>query len=74
MLLFASHRIIQNSTQLKKIWTTVKNWVGERNVTFKFDDVKRLAEEKFSSITKEEWLSICNNLKQVEANYVELST
>ena len=56
---------------IEKIWATVKNWVGERNVTFKLDDVRRLAEEKFSSITKEEWLSVCNRIKQVEANYIE---
>ncbi|KAJ4445927.1 hypothetical protein ANN_12613 [Periplaneta americana] len=39
---------------IEKIWGIVKNWVAQNNVTFKLDDVRRLAEETFSSITKEE--------------------
>jgi transposase len=37
---------------IEKMWTIVKNWVSMKNVTFQLQDVRKLEEEKFSSITK----------------------
>ena len=51
---------------IEKIWGIVKNWVAQKNVTFRLDDVRRLAEEKFSSVTKEEWVSVCDHVKNIE--------
>jgi transposase len=39
-----------NTTE--EMWTMVKNSVAMKNVTFQLQDVRKLAEEKFSSITK----------------------
>jgi transposase len=39
---------------IEKMWEMAKNWVAMKNVTFQLQDVRKLAEEKFSSITKEE--------------------
>jgi hypothetical protein len=41
------------------MWAMVKNWVAMKNVTFQLQDVQKLAEENFSSITKDEWLLVC---------------
>jgi hypothetical protein len=32
----------------------------------------KLAEEKFSIVTKEDWSSRCNNVRQCEQNYLRL--
>jgi hypothetical protein len=36
------------------MWAMNKNWVAIENVTIPLQDVRKLAEEKFSSITKDE--------------------
>jgi hypothetical protein len=56
---------------IEKVWAVVKNWVAARNATFNLHDIKKLAEEKFSLVTWEEWLSVCNHLKEIEKNYIE---
>jgi hypothetical protein len=39
---------------IEKIWASVKNWVAERNITFKLKDVECLVRKRFSEITKTE--------------------
>jgi hypothetical protein len=53
------------------MWAVVKNWVVMKNVTFQLQDIRKLAEEKFSSITKDEWLSICKHVQEVEEKYIQ---
>ncbi|XP_023725475.1 uncharacterized protein LOC111874314 [Cryptotermes secundus] len=53
-----------NPTEM--VWGTVKNWMGQRNVTFKLDDAMRLAEEKFNSISAEYWAAYCNKVENRE--------
>jgi hypothetical protein len=42
-----------------------------KNVTFQLQDVRKLAEEKFSSITKDEWLPVCKRVQEVEEKYIK---
>jgi hypothetical protein len=56
---------------IEKMWAMVKNWVAMKNVTFQLQDVRKLAEEKFSSVTKEEWLPVCKHVQEVEEKYIQ---
>lgn len=55
---------------IEKIWANVKNWVAARNVTFKLEDVKTLAIQKFESITEVEWTAVCNHADEVVKKYL----
>lgn len=54
---------------IELIWADVKNHVASHNTTFKLCDVQKLCEEKFSSITTEDWISRCLHVKNVENEY-----
>ncbi|KAJ4425806.1 hypothetical protein ANN_27432 [Periplaneta americana] len=56
---------------IELIWDSVKNWVAERNVSFKMDDVLKLTDEKFASITAQEWKECCRHVKDVETRLME---
>jgi hypothetical protein len=56
---------------IEKMWAMVKNWVVMKNVTFQLQDIRKLAEEKFSSITKDEWLPVCKHVQEVEEKYIQ---
>lgn len=57
-----------NATE--KIWAFVKNWVAARNVILSYRMLK-LAEEKFALVTREEWVSVCNHVKELKKKYIE---
>jgi hypothetical protein len=57
-----------NATE--KIWAIVKNWVAARNVILSYRILK-LAEEKFALVTREEWVSVCNHVKELEKKYIK---
>jgi hypothetical protein len=50
----------------------VKENVARENVSFCLDDAMKLAEEKLSIITKEQWRSRCNNAGQCKQYYLWL--
>lgn len=54
----------------EKIWAIVKYWVAARNVILSYRMLK-LSEEKFALVTREEWVSVCNHVKELEKKYVE---
>ena len=56
---------------IEKIWATVKNWVASRNTTFKLADVEALTRQKFSEITVEEWVNICQHVTKHEQELIE---
>jgi hypothetical protein len=56
---------------IEKMWAMVKYWVAMKNVTFQLQDVRKLAENKFSSIIKEGWLPVCKHVQEVEEKYVQ---
>lgn len=56
---------------IELIWATVKHNVGARNVTFKLDDARMIAEEEFSKITPEDWKKRCDHVIKVEDKYME---
>jgi hypothetical protein len=43
---------------------TAKNWVADKTVLFRMEDMIKLAHEKFSSIGKDDWIIVA------EAQYV----
>lgn len=55
----------------KLIWSDLKKWVGNKNVTFKIEGVKNLCEEKFNLITKEDWELRCEHVLKIEREYME---
>jgi hypothetical protein len=50
--------------------TTAKNWVADKNATFRMEDMIKLAHNKFSSISKDDWKLRCNHIIAIEAQYV----
>jgi hypothetical protein len=56
---------------IEKIWVQVKNWVASRNVTYKLNDVIKLAGEQFSMTTPEEWAKVCGHVDKVVAKYMK---
>jgi transposase len=45
--------------RIELIWTTVNIWVADRNLSFRIEDVIKLANEKFISISKRHWKLRC---------------
>jgi len=56
-----------NATE--KVWAIVKNWVAARNVILSYRMLK-LAEKKFALVTREEWMSVCNHVKELKKKYI----
>jgi hypothetical protein len=50
----------------------VKGFIAARNVTCNVNDVIKIAEEKSSSVSKEEWTARCMYMKQIEEEYLKL--
>jgi hypothetical protein len=59
---------------IEPIWALIKEYVPRKNVSFRLDDAMKLAEEKFSIVTKEEWSSRCNSARRCEQNYSRLES
>jgi hypothetical protein len=57
--------------ELNPIEKGVKNYVASHNVTFKFSDMRKLAEQKFQTIGEEEWKTVCQHDENVEDDYLE---
>jgi hypothetical protein len=52
------------------IWATVKNWVAEKDVTFKLDDVIKLTDESFAAITNEDEKKTYAYVQNIKAQYM----
>ena len=55
---------------IEKIWALLKNHVAACNTTFKLDDVKKLAVDKFHDIGLQEWQNICAHVEKTETEYM----
>jgi hypothetical protein len=55
---------------IENIWGDVKQCVGQRNVTFKLDDVWQLCEQRFAEISDMEWAAVCRHVMSVEEQYI----
>jgi hypothetical protein len=55
---------------IEKIWASVKNWVAERNITFKLKEVECLVRKRFSEITINNWAAICRHVAKTEDEYI----
>jgi transposase len=56
---------------IELIWATVKNNVSKKNITFKLEDVRKLAGHEFDQITPEEWQKRCQHVINIEQKYLE---
>lgn len=56
---------------IEKIWALVKNYVASNNVSFKLDDVKSLAIEKFEAISAADWEAICDHVNHIVEDYLK---
>jgi hypothetical protein len=56
---------------IELIWATIKNNVGQKNVTFKLQDAERLAKNEFNQITTEDWRKRCQHVIKIEDKYLE---
>lgn len=59
---------------IELIWAQVKNNVARKNTTFKLEDVKKLLNEEFAAVTKEDWEKCCANARKYETEYWENET
>lgn len=57
---------------IEKIWALVKKWVAARNTTYKLADVITLANDRFATVTVEEWTNICSHVDKVVSKYMEV--
>lgn len=55
---------------IELIWADVKNWVAAHNVTFKFNEVERLTQQRFDMLTKDDWIKKCKNAQKFEKNFL----
>lgn len=55
---------------IEKMWGIVKNWVATHNVTFKLDDVRRLAEQKFAEDYANTARALYEKVKQIEEHFI----
>lgn len=56
---------------IETVWSIVKGWVATHNTTFNLSDVQRLCIEKFNTMTKSDWVPLCNRVKKIEDEYME---
>jgi hypothetical protein len=57
-------------SEMNPIEKGAKNYVASHNVTFKFSEMRKLAEQKFLTIGEEEWKAVCKHVKNVEDDYL----
>lgn len=55
---------------IEKVWALVKNWVATHNVTYKLEDVEKLARRKFAEVSITEWANICSHVRKLEQEYI----
>nr|XP_049705178.1 uncharacterized protein LOC110377071 isoform X1 [Helicoverpa armigera] len=55
---------------IEMAWAAVKGYVTSRNVNFDADQAMQLIEEKVSSMGQEVWMTMCNQVKEIEGEYL----
>lgn len=53
------------------MWADVKQFVADRNTTFRLDDVRMLCQQRLSEVGSEVWMMRCNHVRSVEQQYLE---
>jgi hypothetical protein len=59
-------------TPIELLWAPVKGFIAARNVNLNVNGVVKTAEEKFSSVRKEQWASRCMHLNKIEEGCLKL--
>ncbi|XP_047035800.1 uncharacterized protein LOC124641680 isoform X2 [Helicoverpa zea] len=55
---------------IEMAWAAVKGYVTSRNVNFDADQAMQFIEEKVSSMGQEVWMTMCNQVKEIEGEYL----
>ena len=56
---------------IENIWAQVKNNIARKNVDFKLETVRELAESEFKTVTVDDWIKRCRNVIKNEDKYLE---
>ncbi len=56
---------------IEKMWAIVKNWVADKNVSFKLDDVQNLAKEKFNADYSETAKQLFVTVQKTEEEFIQ---
>jgi hypothetical protein len=56
---------------IENIWAIVKGTVASHSTTYKIADIEKLRKDKFSTMSKDNWLPLCEHVKKVEKEYWE---
>ena len=54
---------------IELVWARVKGHVAKHNSTYRMDDVKRLVQDGFDSVTPEVWAKCCDHVVKVEEEF-----
>ncbi|KAJ4427109.1 hypothetical protein ANN_24724 [Periplaneta americana] len=57
---------------LEMIWADAKQWVANRNTTFKIADVMALCRQSFEEIRVDKWKNVCRHSEKVKSDYFEM--
>lgn len=56
---------------IEMIWSEIKRYVAEKNITFNLNNTKQLCEEKLSAMTASDWDKRCTHVVKIEKEYLE---
>jgi transposase len=56
---------------IEMIWSEIKRYVAEKNITFNLNNTKQLCEEKISAMTASDWDKRCTHVVKIEKEYLE---
>lgn len=56
---------------IELIWTSLKQFVAQRNVNFSNQDTERFCDEFFETFSDDEWKSRCEHVKKIEEFFVK---
>lgn len=56
---------------IEMAWAAIKGYVASKNITWNVSSVLELVKEKVSMMSADEWGKLCNNVKKIEADYIQ---
>ncbi|XP_046428166.1 uncharacterized protein LOC124183570 [Neodiprion fabricii] len=56
---------------IETAWANIKGYVSSKNVTWNFEKVKELVNEKVAAMGPSEWAKLCKKVKEIEDEYIK---
>nr|XP_046471014.1 uncharacterized protein LOC124213606 [Neodiprion pinetum] len=56
---------------IEMAWANIKGYVSSKNVTWNFEKVKELVNEKVAAMGPSEWAKLCKKVKEIEDEYIK---